>query len=98
MVSKSLLNFVSEVVRSHELATGLKPLTSHQQIIDYAQSQGFIFSSSDWAEYYQSDFSALATSEQDLIYKADPNHWSWAFRQISKWRAILMEGAGNGSA
>ena len=98
MVSTSLLDFVSEVVRSHELATGLKSLKSHQQIIDYAQSQGYIFSSTDWAEYYQGDFSALATSEQHLIQQADPNHWSWAFRQISKWRAILMEGAGNGTA
>ena len=41
MNSQELTRFVNEVIRSHELATGLKPLVSHQEIIAYAQSQGF---------------------------------------------------------
>ena len=46
--SSSLNQFVSEVVRLHELATGLKRLTSHKEIVAYGQSKGFEFSESDW--------------------------------------------------
>ena len=93
MNSEELTRFVDEVIRSHELATGLKPLASHQEIIAYGQSQGFNFSESQWNSYYECDFSVLSESIQQTVLAADPKHWSWAFRQLTAWRAMLMEGA-----
>mgnify|MGYP005671078271 CR=1 FL=1 len=48
MNSPELPRFVNEVIRSHELATGLKTLVSHEQIVAYAQSQGFDFNQNEW--------------------------------------------------
>ena len=93
--SSSLNQFVSEVVRLHELATGLKRLTSHKEIIAYGQSKGFEFSESEWNNYFQNDLSSQTQQMKDRILCSDINHWSWAFRQISIWRAMLMEGAGD---
>ena len=96
MSSQELTRFVDSVIRSHELATGLKPLTTHQQIIDYGQKQGFNFDFSDWSDLYQQDLLSQSSAVQESICLADPGHWSWAFRQLSSWRAMLMEGAGDG--
>ena len=93
MHSEELTRFVNEVICSHELATGLKPLSSHQEIIAYGQHQGFDFSEAQWDEYYESEFSSLSVSIQQKVLSADPKHWSWAFRQLTAWRAMLMEGA-----
>jgi len=93
MNSGELSHFVDEVVRSHELATGLKPLTSHQEIISYGQNQGFAFSEAQWTDFYERDFSALSVPMQQKVLSADRKHWSWAFRQLTAWRAMLMEGA-----
>lgn len=96
MSSQELTRFVDSVVRSHELATGLKPLTTHQQIIAYGQQQGFDFTVSEWSDFHQQDFLSQSSAVQESIRLADPGHWSWAFRQLSSWRAMLMEGAGDG--
>ena len=93
MNSQDLEYFVNEVIRSHELATGLKPLVSHQEIIAYAQSQGFNFNQNEWNSYFESDFAQLSEPIQQKVLGAQTSHWSWAFRQISAWRAMLMEGA-----
>ena len=93
MHSEELAHFIKEVVRSHELATGLKPLRSHQEIVAYGQQQGFNFSEDQWNSYYESEFSHLSVSIQQKVLNADPSHWSWAFRQLTAWRAMLMEGA-----
>ena len=95
MESSSLDLFVAEVVRSHELATGLKILTSHAEIVAYGQSKGFEFSESDWTEYFKQDLLSQPQYIRDKISSSDSTHWSWAFRQISIWRAMLMEGAGD---
>ena len=95
MRSEELTRFVNEVIRSHELATGLKPLSSHQEIIAYGQHQGFDFSEAQWNAYYEREFSNLSVSIQQKVLSADPEHWSWAFRQLTAWRAMLMEGADN---
>ena len=93
MHSEELTRFVNEVIRSHELATGLKPLSSHQEIIAYGQQQGFDFSEAQWNLYYEHEFFGLSVSIQQKVLSADPSHWSWAFRQLTAWRAMLMEGA-----
>ena len=93
MTAEELIRFVNEVVRSHELATGLKPLVSHEEIVAYAQSQGFNFTQNQWNSYFQSDFAELSDPIQKKVLAAQTSHWSWAFRQISAWRAMLMEGA-----
>ena len=93
MTAEELSRFVNEVVRSHELATGLKPLVSHEEIVAYAQRQGFDFNQNQWNSYFQTDFAELSDSMQQKVLAAQTSHWSWAFRQISAWRAMLMEGA-----
>ena len=93
MNSQELTRFVNEVIRSHELATGLKPLVSHQEIIAYAQSQGFNINQNEWNSYFEHDFAQLSDSTRQKVLAAQTSHWSWAFRQISVWRAMLMEGA-----
>ena len=93
MKSDELNRFVDEVIRSHQLATGLKPLVSHQEIVAYAQSQGFNFNQNEWRAYCERDFAQLSDSIQQKVLGAQASHWSWAFRQISAWRAMLMEGA-----
>ena len=93
MTTEELSRFVNEVIRSHELATGLKPLVSHEEIVAYAQSQGFNFTQNQWNSYFQTDFAELSDSMQQKVLAAQTSHWSWAFRQISAWRAMLMEGA-----
>ena len=95
MHSEELTRFVKEVIRSHELATGLKPLISHQEIISYGQHHGFEFSEAQWNSYYEREFSGLSVCIQQKVLSADPKHWSWAFRQLTSWRAMLMEGADN---
>ena len=93
MNSEELTRFVDEVVRSHELATGLKPLESHKEIIAYARSKGFVFNQNEWNAYFERDFSQLSDSIQQKVLAAQTSHWSWAFRQLSAWRAMVMEGA-----
>ena len=93
MHSEELTRFINEGIRSHELATGLKPLCSHQEIIAFGQHQGFAFSEAQWNSYYEREFSSLSVSIQQKVLSADPKHWSWAFRQLTAWRAMLMEGA-----
>ena len=93
MHSEELTRFIHEVIRSHELATGLKPLSSHQEIIAYGQHQGFDFSEAQWNACYEREFSNLSVSIQQKVLSADPEHWSWAFRQLTAWRAMLMDGA-----
>ena len=96
MANSQLLDFIDDVVRRHELATGLKKLSSHQGIVEYANNQGFQFNDADWSEFFDQDFSSLSPDEQQKILLASPEHWSWAFRQLSVWRGMLMEGAGDG--
>ena len=91
-------SFIHSVVQSHEIATGLKKLTSHEQIIDYAHTKGFSFTKADWDEFIHSDAESLIFQGKQFTLFHDTNHWSWAFRQVSSWRAMLMEGADHGSS
>ena len=96
--SSIIENFIHSVVQSHEIATGLKKLTSHEQIIDYAYSKGFSFTKDDWDEFVLLDSESLKSQSKQLAHLHDTTHWSWAFRQVSTWRAMLMEGADQGSS
>jgi len=89
--------FIDSVVQNHEIATGLKTLTSHDQIVDYANSIGFSFTKMDWDEFIFLDAQSVGFQAKQSAYFDVPNHWSWAFRQVSSWRAMLMEGADQGS-
>jgi hypothetical protein len=91
-------DFIHSVVQSHEIATGLKKLTSHEQIIDYAYTKGFSFAKADWDEFIHSDAESLIFQGKQSALFHDTNHWSWAFRQVSSWRAMLMEGADQASS
>ena len=90
--------FIHSVVQSHEIATGLKKLTSHDQIVDYAYSKGFFFTKEDWDEFVHLDSESLNSQSKQSAHLHDTTHWSWAFRQVSTWRAMLMEGADQASS
>ena len=98
MAIQNINHFIRDVVRYHELASGLKPLVSHPQIISYGNNQGFKFTESEWIAFYESDFALQSEAVQQSILAANTAHWSWAFRQLSVWRGMLMDGAGDGSA
>ena len=53
MSCQELQRFVDDVVRFHELATGLKSLNSHEQIIALGQQSGYVFSEDDWQEMFE---------------------------------------------
>ncbi|CAI8154686.1 MAG: Uncharacterised protein [Prochlorococcus marinus str. MIT 9215] len=91
--SSDLESFLNAVVRDHSIATGLKALTSHPQIAAYAKTCGYEFSLAEWGRYVASE--ALNLSDQDLGYVmgADVDHWTWAFKQVALWRALLMDGS-----
>ena len=91
--SQYIDEFVQAVIYDHSVATGLKACESNQQIVDYAFSLGYSFTNSEWSDYVEADWLLLPAPQSDLIRAADVTHWSWAFRQVSSWRAMLMEGA-----
>ena len=91
--SQHIDQFIQAVIYDHSVATGLKVCESNQQIVNYASSLGYSFTHGEWSEYVEADGLSLSASQSDLIRAVDVTHWSWAFRQVSSWRAMLMEGA-----
>ena len=91
--SQQVNKFVKAVIYDHSVATGLKSCEDNQQIVDYAQSLGYVFTPVEWDKYVADDWRLLTDSESESIRSSDVTHWSWAFRQVSSWRAMLMEGA-----
>ena len=84
--------FIQAVVYDHSIATGLKACESDQDIIDYAASKGFVFSSSEWQLHLALDRKSLSDAEMARILMVPVDHWSWAFRKVALWRAMLMDG------
>ena len=93
MAISELERFVKAIADDHGLATGIKTLGSHYDIVAYANIRGYAITLAEWGRYLAMDW--LQTSDPDLasVHRADPAHWSWAFRQLSRWRALLMDGA-----
>ncbi len=93
MANSELERFVQAIADDHGLATGIKTLGSHYDIVAYANIRGYAITLAEWGRYLAMDW--LQTSDADLasVHRADPAHWSWAFRQLSRWRALLMDGA-----
>ena len=84
--------FIQAVVYDHSIATGLKACESDQDIIDYAASKGFVFSSSEWQLHLALDRKTLSDAEMARILMVPVDHWSWAFRKVALWRSMLMDG------
>ena len=93
MASAELERFVQAIVDDHGLATGIKTLSTHYDLIAYANIRGYGVNLSEWGRYVAMDTLQASDQEIMLMLQADPAHWSWAFRQVSRWRALLMEGA-----
>jgi len=93
MSSFDLQKFISAVVQEHALATGLKQLSRPLQIAEFARSKGFDVTTSEWIRAAWLDQLQLSDQDLERVWSTDPEHWSWAFQQISAWRALLMEGA-----
>ena len=93
MANSELERFVQAISDDHGLATGIKTLGSHYDIVAYANIRGYSITLAEWGRYLAMDW--LQASDADLasVHRADPAHWSWAFRQLSRWRALLMDGA-----
>ena len=94
MSSSNIESFVQAVVDDHGLATGIKSLSTHYDIVAYANIRGHAISLTEWGRYIAMDMLQSTDAELELLHRADPAHWSWAFRQLSRWRSILMDGAG----
>ena len=94
MASAELERFVQVIVDDHGLATGIKTLSTHYDLIAYANIRGYGVNLSEWGRYVAMDTLQASDQEITLMLQADPAHWSWAFRQVSRWRTLLMEGAG----
>ena len=84
--------FIQAVVYDHSIATGLKACEADQDIIDYAASKGFVFSSSERQLHLALDRKTLSDAEMAKILMVPVDHWSWAFRKVALWRAMLMDG------
>jgi len=93
MADSKLIEFVNAVIYDHGIATGLKSCKSDQDIVHFAQTQGFVFSQSHWDDFVNKDLSLLSSEELDLVSNTAPDHWTWAFRRIKPWRDMLMPGA-----
>ena len=93
MSNSIIQQFVQMVVYDHSFATGLKYCKSDQDIVDYAASRDYVFSVTSWYHYIESDSTSLPESEVLAIQAIPNDHWSWAFRKVATWRAMLMDGA-----
>ena len=92
MASSELDRFVQAVVDDHGIATGIKPLATHYDLVAYANIRGFSITLVEWGRHLAMDWLQSTDAELELLQLADPAHWSWAFRQLSRWRPLLMEG------
>lgn len=92
MSSNQIENFLQLVVDDHKVAEHIKILETHYQIVAFANSIGFNIELSTWARFVAFDWLQLSDIQLKSIFQADPKHWSWAFRQISKWHLLLMDG------
>ena len=95
MAATELERFVQAIIDDHGLATGIKTLGSHYDLVAYANLRGFAITLAEWGRYVAMDSLQASDEATTLALRADPVHWSWAFRQISKWRGLLMDGAGS---
>ena len=94
MMSDSVIDdFVQMVIYDHSVATGLKSCKTDQDIVDFAASRDYFFSIAAWLQYVESDAVVLSESEVLAIQTITNDHWSWAFRRVAPWRAMLMDGA-----
>ena len=93
MFDSKLLEFVDAVIYDHAIATGLKSCESDQDIVHFAQIQGFVFSQSQWDDFVNKDLSLLSSEDLDVVLNTPSDHWTWAFRRIKPWRNMLMSGA-----
>ena len=98
MSSQEIQRFLQAITQDHSLAVSIKTLCDHSQIVGFASRQGFDFSLSEWVRCAIMDQLQLQDFELERIYTTDCHHWSWAFRQVSAWRGLLMEGADINSA
>ena len=93
MTNSVIDQFVQMVVYDHSVATALKSCMTDQDIVDYAASLDYVFSITDWNRYVESDAAGLSASDASAIQAISNDHWSWAFRKVAAWRAMLMDGA-----
>ncbi|MFL0769833.1 MAG: Nif11-like leader peptide family natural product precursor [Prochlorococcus sp.] len=91
MAASELDRFLKAVVDDHSLATGIKPLKSHLEIVAYANSCNFVVTLAEWGRQVAMDGIQLSDPELESVLLTDPNHWTWAFQQVRTWRTLLME-------
>ncbi len=90
--SDQIDSFIKLVVNDHSFAEGIKTLSSNYEIVAYACSNGFLIDLAAWARFVAMDWLQSSDSQLTLAIQSDPTHWSWAFRQVSTWRSLLMDG------
>ena len=92
-MESKMINFLSDVASNHALATGIKRLSSHYEIVQYANQEGYDISITEWMRYHIQEWANSEDSDLDIIFRCDETHWSWAFRQNSSWRKLLIGGS-----
>ena len=64
MANSELERFVQAIADDHGLATGIKTLGSHYDIVAYANIRGYAITLAEWGRYLAMDW--LQTSDADL--------------------------------
>lgn len=86
-------NFCQNVLSNHSSATLLKISESHHDVVSVATKLGFCFSLQDWIRYLSADWLLMSDCQLLLAWDTEPTHWTWAFRQYSRWQELLMSGS-----
>lgn len=68
----------------------LKISESHQDVVSVATKLDFYFSLQDWIRYLSADWILMSDRQLLLAWDTEPTHWTWAFRQYSRWQELLM--------
>ena len=92
-MKNAINDFLSEVASNHALATGIKKLSSHYEIVQYANAEGYDISITEWMRFHIQEWANSDDSDLDMAFRCDETHWSWAFRQNSSWRKLLIGGS-----
>ncbi|TGG83849.1 MAG: Nif11 family protein [Aphanocapsa feldmannii 277cV] len=85
-----LAKFIGDLSMDHGKMKSLKAARSIDDIVEIGKRLGYHFTAVDFLRASAAEFPSLSDQEiSELIY-TKPEHWSWAFRYIAPWRALLM--------
>ena len=72
MSSSELDRFIQSVISDHGIATGIKPLSTHYDLVAYANIRGFSITLIEWGRHLAMDWLQSPDAELELLQRADP--------------------------